>query len=125
MQSSTNNQITIKDAVEWVLKHRKKDAFKNHTAGTIALEISHSISEGLFYYSINEDGNLNGLVCCRWGDDQGTIYVDNILTTGGPLVIKKFMQYYVTTFPNYQIVGHIRERYRFFNDPSKLLRRLK
>ncbi len=116
-------KLQVKDVVEFVLQNRKNDAFKNGSPDGIAYHICKAIECNLFHYSVDKEGNINGVcTCSRF--DEFTIKVDNILLTE-PHLLKEYMKYYIKRFPSCKIIGNIRGRKRIFNDTTKLLRRIK
>lgn len=115
-------QITVKEAVDWILKNRKNKAFRYYSPDTIAMEIIHAIKQNVFTYSFDSHGKLNGIVCGEVRPNNEICIMDILTTEKG--VVKKFMKIFNELHPNSRIIGHVRDRVRVFYDPNKLERRL-
>lgn len=110
---------TIKYTVDWVIKNRKGYAFKDYDEARIASAILRGIKTGVFHYSLNDEGMLNGIVV---GDriDLKTVIIHDILTLDKG-VVKYFMKVFLRRFGSEtRIIGKVGSRDRVFNDPVKL-----
>jgi hypothetical protein len=117
-----NRVIKIEELVEWILENRIKGVFSGHPDG-IALQVKKSVDQNVFCYSFDSEERLNGVVVGEHTHD-GEIWIKDILITDSS-VLKKFMKHYINLYPDKKIVGTCRGRVRIFNDPKKLLRRIK
>lgn len=117
-----NKVIKIEELVSWILTNRTKGVFSGHPDG-IALQVKKSVDQNVFCYSFNANEELNG-VCCGEHTSDGEIWIKDILITE-PGILKRFMTKYINIYPDKKLVGTCRGRVRIFNDPKKLLRRIK
>lgn len=115
--------ITIAKAAEWILQNRRGKAFRDYTFGQIVTEITNAIEQRVFTYSLDKEGNLQGIVCGKRDDSKKEVHICSILTLRSGIV-KDFMAQFLLCYPQYSIGGLVGKRQRLFKDPIKLHNRL-
>lgn len=116
--------LTVKQMTDWILEHRKGDAFKDYPPNKIAGAISNATTNplGVFSYYTSDSGDVEGVVI---GEkiDRDIIFIHDILCLNHKALVvflKKFIEFY----PGYKIMGKAHDRIRIFVDPIKLLKKL-
>ena len=115
--------VTIYELVDWVVKHRTGKAFYDYPYNKIASCIVHAINHDVFVYTTDTNEQITGIVCGEKNYKTKTVMIHDILCIKHGAV-KKMMQFYLSKYPDWRIVGECRNRVRIFNNPQKLERRL-
>ena len=93
----TKSSLTIKDLVEFVIKNRYGKAFKDWSSDSIAIAFRDAIKNNCLVYSLNSNGEINGVLLAERFDDYKVLHINNILTTEKGIVKKflsKFFEWY-------------------------------
>lgn len=113
--------ISVSDIVEWIVLHRKNNAFKDYTQDKIALHLAECNKNDTL--CIVTDGDTIVGVATAAYEVDGYMRIINIIATNKKALLR-LMNYYIARWPNTPIIGRVRNRIRHFNSPEKLLRRL-
>lgn len=117
------NEETIKKMTDWILSNRRGDAFKGYPPNKISNLIKHSLEQNVFVVSV-EDGKMNGIACGERHEKEHYIFIHDVLTTK-PGIVRKFIEYCLSLYPDYPIYGMAHGRYRLIHNPVKFARRIK
>src|SRR6266516_3688079 len=113
----------VKDLVNFVLKNRKGKAFQEWTADEIALAFSKAFMKNEAAWSINKQGEIDGVIIAHAFPEAKILYIENILTTSRG-VIKSFLQLYYKLYPGFSIEARRRGKYTSYKNTEKLLKRM-
>lgn len=108
------SEITIGDLVQYVLKHRKGNAFKDYNEYLIATGIENALYEGTLFYALREDGNICGIALGKWHESTKVMDVLEMLTTerwAFPAILKSFRQ----RFPDGNLIALRRWKPKVYN----------
>lgn len=115
--------ISIGQLADWIIANRKDAAFKGYTKDKIIQELVECCDNNSMLCITGPEGIL-GVICCRKDVNKQVMFVYDILTTKKGIV-KRMLDYFVKTYPNYTIVGHTRTgRPRSFTNAEKLKNRM-
>lgn len=116
--------FTIKQMTDWIVEHRKGDAFKDYPHNKIATAIANAVKcpLGVFSYYVSDEGVVEGVVL---GEkiQHDIIMIHDILCLNHKALIT-FLTRFIEFYPDYKICGKAHGRDRIFVDPHKLLRKL-
>lgn len=95
--------VSVGDLADWIMKHRKGDAFKGWTWDNAVDDILRSMDDKTLVYAVDANtGNIVG-VCCGEVDYENKIYhAANILTTI-PWAVAVMAQKFKSLYPNYKV----------------------
>lgn len=98
--------ITIYEVINWIMKHRTGDAFKDYSHNKIANEIINSIKHECFRIEVNYKEEIIGVVCGEKFKEAHCILIHDVLTIH-PDALKKFWSIYLNKYPDWSLVaGH-------------------
>jgi len=105
---------TLGQCVEFVLKHRKGNAFKDYEEHHIASDLLMCSNEGTMFYAVNPVGELCGVVTAIANVDKKIMYVRDILAIER-WVLPTFVRMFKERFPDYTITASRRCKERTYN----------
>lgn len=110
----------LSEIVDWIIKNRKGNAFKDYSKEKIECELYESIFFCIFRLALDHDGNIIGVVCGNRDINKKQIYVHDILSTKEGIV-QMFLNDCHKCYPDYQLLGMAKnERPRVFSNAKQL-----
>jgi len=106
---------TLADVVEYIMANRRGKAFYKWTRSEITLTLAEAVNEGTFLYSVDDRGNINGCVHGTRFVKDNVLFVHNILTTGGTVVLINFIKRFRELFFGYRLEATRRGRTKIYN----------
>ena len=101
-------RLQVKDAVAFVLKHRKNKVFKDFSIGEIVQDITTAIGKNAFAYVQDEGGRLKGIIVCEPVPATRTLHVKQWLCIGPCL--REFSELYRRLYNGWTITANRRDR---------------
>lgn len=115
--------VTLGELVDYVLKNRKGNAFRNYDEHTIASGIKRAADSRTLLYSCRDDGSLCGIIVCVEDESAKTMNVQDLLTTER-WVLPKFVLYFREHFPGYKLAALRRDKPVIYNKTPELCNKL-
>lgn len=103
-------RYTLKELVDYSFYNRRGKAFLGWTIQDITNAFIDSLQEGTLLYSVDERGNINGVVHATRFEKDKVLFVGNILATGKG-VLGQFVGRFKKMFPGYQLEAQRRQRH--------------
>src|SRR5678815_5447569 len=100
-----SRDIMVADLVNYVRKNRRGNAFKDWAFDTLIARFADGIDERTLYYSVDHEGNINGVALGTLSADKKSLYIDSVLTTAKD-VLKKFIIHVHCMYPDVQLCAH-------------------
>jgi hypothetical protein len=97
-------QVTIEQLVQYILKNRRGNAFKDYSQHLIENGIKIAYNQGTMLCAVNNDGEVCGIVIARAYHEQRIMDILDILTTE-KWVLPKFVREFLARFPEYELTG--------------------
>lgn len=95
--------VTVGDLADWIVVHRKGNAFKDWTWDNLVDDITRSIEERTLVYAVDINTSEIVGVCCGEVDHEKKIYhAANILTTI-PWAVAVMAEKFKSIFPDYEV----------------------
>lgn len=113
--------ITLRDLVKFILHNRWKGAFP-YDENTIALELLEAEKNGVFSYSTNEFGILNGVAVGTKLANNIVLIHDALTTENG--VVRKLLEDFMKAFPTHALQYVHHGKRVTIKQPIKLVERL-
>lgn len=101
--------ITIEEARDWVLEHRKGKVFQNQTPDQIEWAIARAIHAGGFTFAQDADEQIVGICCASPNSVEKTLRVHHILAID-PTVLPSMIASFKKRFSGYTITAKRRGR---------------
>lgn len=115
--------VTLGQLVEYVLKYRKGNAFKDHLEHQIASGIKLASDSGTMLYCCRDDGTVCGIITCFEDAKNKVMYVNDALTTQ-KWVLSRFVTYFKHTYPDYILAARRKGNQVVYEKTDKLCNRL-
>lgn len=116
--------ISIKELTDWILVNRRGEAFKGYAPNKISNEIKSSIASNVFAFNYDKHECITGIVCGEKLEDGHYIIIHDILTIEKG-TMKKFMQFYLSLYPDWPIIAKRNGKLTTYYNPTKLERKMK
>jgi len=116
-----NNEL-IKKLVDWIVANRYGHSF-NYPHNKIANVLLHAYEQDVFVVS-HSNGIIHGVACGEKSIKDHHIFIHDVLTTRKGIV-KEFLMFCHSKYPDWPIYGTVRNRYRLISNPVKFARRIK
>lgn len=94
--------VTLQQLVDFVLKNRRGKAFLNYSELNIASSILTASLENTLLYSVDSDGNIDGIVVATKSPEIKVMFINNILTTRHS-VLQLFVRTFRKLYPQYSL----------------------
>jgi len=117
--------ITVNDAVQFIRKHDTKDkAFpsKEWSNNQLALEIMSAIEDNSLTFTLDSEGELDGICICRRNDFHEIMYVVGII--GNIESMWKMLGHFKLWFPGWRLQARRNSTVRLYNT-DKLINTLR
>ena len=105
--------ITIDQAVDWVLEHRRGKAFEKYNSQQIEWAISRAINCKGFAFAQLESGKLIGIICATPNTVEKTLRVHEVLCID-PRALPSMAMAFMQRFHGYAITAKRRGRERTY-----------
>lgn len=93
---------TIGDLVTYIMNNRRKNGFKDWTKIGLINALDRAATEGTMFYSVDDKGDINGIVFGTKDNKAKIMFVQEILTTDKK-VLNKFIISFKKLFPGFHI----------------------
>lgn len=106
--------MTIADIVKFVMKNRTNKVCKDWSSYQLVYSIDAALTNKTLSYTLDNYGNLDGVV---WGTpnwEKKQLYIDCILTTTEK-GLKDLMKHFLNVYEGWTLVAHRRNRYVTYN----------
>jgi len=120
-------QPTIQEAIDFILKNRKGNAFKGYSEDTIAQLLSETADTSTILTASNDNEEIVGVVCAIPYPRFKKLYIHDILTTE-KWVLPEFVSYFLTNFSGWSLEAQRRNKIVEYNTmklTDKLLKKEK
>lgn len=107
-------QQTIGSLAEWVMKHRKGNAFKDDTLDNIVSGLQDDIANNNLTYVLDDTGEPIGLMTFLPDSSNKLLFVKNILVTKHT-ALKIFAQHFLQNFDGWCITGNRNDEQLFYS----------
>lgn len=107
-------QQTIGSLAEWVMKHRKGNAFKDDTLDNIVSGLQDDIANNNLTYVLDDTGEPIGLMTFLPDSSNKLLFVKNILVTKHT-ALKIFAQHFLQNFDGWTITGNRNDEQLFYS----------
>lgn len=97
-------QLTLEQAVDWILEHRKGEAFKGMTGQQIGWCIERAVNCGGFAFTLNRQGRLIALICTTPNRVEKTLRVHHLIAIEEG-AMRSLIERFVTLFSGYVITA--------------------
>lgn len=116
--------MVVADAIQFIRKYDKNKMHK-WLDGQLALAISNAIKENCFVWSVDESGEVTGILFASMYNEAKEIHVDCIVCKPGwgKENLRRFFIYFIKNYPAFTLTSRRRERFTVYNT-HKLYKRL-
>lgn len=98
-------QHTIGTLAEWVIKHKRGDAFKDDTLENVICGLQTDVANNELTYVLDDLGEPIGLMTFTQNPEEKTLFVRNILITKHTALMI-FAQHFLQHFNGWDITGN-------------------
>ena len=103
---------------EWIIKHRKGNAFKDYTFNKILAQLRYCSDHYSMLCVVDSFDNILGVVCCTINKEDKVCFVDDILTIHKD-ALRSMLQFFHENFPGYKLEGLRNQEHKRFTKLEK------
>ena len=122
MQDKKGYEFTARDITDWILLHRHGNAFFRYPEWRILYDIQNAITSKTIVVSVDEHGQLHGLILGYWYKDSNTFHVANVLSDG-PNRFHAMAEKLRTLYPTCKVMAQRRGKLVTYKNIDELIRK--
>ena len=111
----TAQRHTMGELVEYAYNNKRGKAFCGWTRQNIMDAFLEALQDGTLLYSVDDRGRINGVVHGTKFVQDRTLFIGNILSTGGHLVLVEFIKRFKVMFQGYNLEAQRRGKRKIYN----------
>src|SRR5256885_1069863 len=117
------HQLKIKDLVEFVVKNRRGEAFKDWSEDELAINFRDGIDKNCLTFSLDEKEEIDGVLLAEIFPEYKVLHIENFLTTRRGLM-NKFLSKYFEWYPGWELQANRHGHLIRYKDTPRLIQKI-